>query len=259
MPRDIVLNMQLKLNFRQENYSVDTTKGIDLSTPLKSVGGVSAFYLPPPVYTPFRAGGFVGSKSEGGPCNCEEISISPHGNGTHTECVGHISLEKITINDTLKDFHCIAGLITIQPELLPNGDQMVTLNAILPALATLNDCEACIIRTRPNDSSKLSRNYSGQNPCYLEPALCKHLAEISIKHLIIDLPSIDREEDGGLLSAHHAYWQYPENTRMNATITELAYIPDHVADGFYLLNLMIASFESDASPSKPIIFALEAC
>ena len=67
---------------------------------------------------------------------------------------------------------------------------------------------------------------------------------------------MDKEDDGGLLQAHHRYWQYPENTRLNATITELIYVPESVADGFYLLNLQIASFENDASPSKPLLFKL---
>jgi arylformamidase len=82
------------------------------------------------------------------------------------------------------------------------------------------------------------------------------LAKNKVKHLLLDLPSVDREEDGGALAAHKAFWQYPESIRMDATITELIYVPNHVGDGLYLLNLQIASFESDASPSKPILYHL---
>lgn len=248
--------MQLSLNFRKKIYSFDTSQGIDLSTPLKSEKSVSAFYLPPPTYKPFRAGGFVGSVSEGGPCNCEEILISPHGNGTHTECVGHISSERITIRETLTRHFFMGRLVTLTPQTRENGDLWITLEQMLPVLSNLEDCEALIIRTLPNDDSKLERNYSGSNPCYLDPNIGTALARAGVLHLILDLPSVDREEDEGKLSTHHAFWQYPENTRMNATITELAYIPSTVADGYYLLNLMIASFDSDASPSKPVIYPI---
>jgi hypothetical protein len=63
--------------------------------------------------------------------------------------------------------------------------------------------------------------------------------------------------DGGKLTAHHGYWNYPAQPRMNATITELIYVPEKVKDGNYLLNLMITSFENDASPSKPVLYALK--
>jgi len=249
--------MQLHLKFGNKNFKVDTSTGIDLSTPLCTQNSVSAFFLPPPQYKPFRAGSFVGSRLEGGPCNCEEISFSPHGNGTHTECVGHISIEKVTIRETLKNHLFFGKLISIQPTKLNNGDHLITLDQVKPLLNDIEFCDALIIRTWPNNEAKLTTNYSGSNPCYLEPALGKALADAHIKHLIIDLPSVDREEDGGLLETHHAFWQYPNDTRLNATITELAYMPSSVQDGIYLLNLLIASFDSDASPSKPILYVLE--
>ena len=44
---------------------------------------------------------------------------------------------------------------------------------------------------------------------------------------------------------------------MDATITEMIFVQDAIEDGTYLLNLQIASFENDASPSKPILYAIE--
>ncbi len=100
------------------------------------------------------------------------------------------------------------------------------------------------------------RQYSGTNPTYIEPALAHYLADHHIEHLLLDLPSVDREEDGGQLLAHHAFWQYPERTRRTSTITELIFVPDELKDGLYLLNLQITSLELDASPSKPILYKL---
>ncbi len=66
----------------------------------------------------------------------------------------------------------------------------------------------------------------------------------------------DKEEDGGALATHKAFWLYPDNTREGCTITELIYVPDEISDGFYLLNIQIASFEIDVSPSKPVLYKL---
>ena len=91
---------------------------------------------------------------------------------------------------------------------------------------------------------------------YLDADLTALLAHHKVKHLLLDLPSVDREEDGGALAAHKAFWQYPENNRMDATITELIYVPEIVKDDLYFLNLQIASIESDASPSKPVLYSI---
>jgi hypothetical protein len=86
--------------------------------------------------------------------------------------------------------------------------------------------------------------------------LCAWLAQQGIKHLLIDLPSVDPEEDGGRLSAHHAFWNYPQQPRLDATITEMVYVPSTIADGLYVLNLQIAPLETDASPSKPVLYSI---
>jgi hypothetical protein len=122
----------------------------------------------------------------------------------------------------------------------------------------LEEADGAIIRTLPNDDSKLTRNYSGKNPPYLDEAAVKLIVENGCKHLILDLPSIDREEDEGKLLGHKTFWNYPNAPRMDCTITELAFIPNRVQDGLFLLNLQVAPFENDAAPSRPLIFPLKA-
>src|SRR5437879_7785473 len=39
--------------------------------------------------------GFKGSVERGASCNCELITLIPHCNGTHTECVGHLTRERL--------------------------------------------------------------------------------------------------------------------------------------------------------------------
>ena len=236
-------------------YSANLAEPLDISLPLFSgVNNPNAFHIDNPKFEPIKVGTFVGSVQEGGACNCENLFLNAHGNGTHTECVGHISKERITINQTLKQFYAIAQVISVSPTTIENGDLLVTLKSIETQFDL--KAEAIIIRTLPNNLSKKTGQYSGNNPTYLEPALGEFLANNNIKHVLVDLPSVDREEDGGALATHHAFWQYPNNTRLNATITELIFVDDTITDGLYLLNLQIASFESDASPSKPVLYNL---
>lgn len=236
-------------------FRVDLSQPHDISVPLRAGEvNVNAFYVPPVRMEPFRAGNFIGDVSQGGSCNVNNILFNPHGNGTHTECVGHISKEGHTINQSLKQFFFLAELISITPQTVFE-DHIIKKEHIQKALAEKQP-EALIIRTRPNPDVKLHKQYSGTNPAYLHHDAAAYIRECGIDHLLLDLPSVDREEDGGKLLAHHEFWSYPQSPRTNATITELIYVPDEIKDGTYLLNLQIASFENDASPSKPLLYKL---
>jgi hypothetical protein len=99
-----------------------------------------------------------------------------------------------------------------------------------------------------------------ENIPHTDLLLAERLLCFLIQHLLIDLPSVDKEKDEGKLLAHKAFWNVTDvndlnlDARLEATITEMIYVPDNVADGSYLLNLQIASFENDASPSKPVLY-----
>jgi kynurenine formamidase len=247
--------MIIQFEYNETKYSANLTEPLDISLPLFSgVNNPNAFYIANPKFEPVKVGSFVGSVQEGGACNCENLFFNAHGNGTHTECVGHISKERITINQTLKQFFAIAQVISVTPNQLENGDWIVPSESIEKYYNETSN--ALVIRTLPNGNDKKLGQYSGNNPTYLEPALGQFLAQNNVKHLLVDLPSVDREEDGGALATHHAFWQYPHQTRMDATITEMIFVDDSIADGLYLINMQIASFESDASPSKPVLYKL---
>lgn len=248
--------MKISIVLPSGTYHADLQQALDISIPLRQGKSVNAFHIDHARFEPVRAGSFVGSVAEGGSANCENLFINAHGNGTHTECVGHISKERIKLNDCLKQFMFEAELISIRPKVLENGDGMITLEQIKQALQN-KSCEALVIRTLPNSSDKQFRQYSGNNPAYMEPTAATYIREQGIKHLLLDLPSVDREEDEGLLSAHHAFWNYPEAPAMDQTITEMIYVKDEIADGTYLLQMQITPIESDASPSKPVLYTLD--
>lgn len=238
-----------------KEFKVDFFKPIDISMPLStSKESTSAWYTEPMKLEPVLMANWIGDINQGGSVNFRTVTFNPHANGTHTECVGHISKEFYTINKNLKRFLFISELITILPNQLENSDFVITRNQIENSLNNTAKPEALIIRTLGNGPNKLHTNYSNTNPPYLLKETIDFLNEIGIIHLLIDMPSIDKEDDGGKLESHHVFWDYPNNTQLHKTITELIYVPNEVNDGTYLLNLQIAPFENDASPSKPVLY-----
>lgn len=245
-----------KITHKGKSYHVDLGKPIDISIPLRTgEENVNAWYAPPVKIEPVRMGDWVGDVKQGGSVNFRNIVFNPHGNGTHTECVGHISKEDYSINQCLKTFFFVAELITILPDETADGDKIITKKHIENCLEQKRP-EAIIIRTLDNSISKINKHYSNTNPPYLEYEAAELINALGIDHILIDLPSVDKEVDGGKLASHHAFWQYPHNTKLNRTITEMIYVANNVFDGTYLLNLQIASFENDASPSKPVLYQM---
>ena len=239
-----------------KEYKVDFFQPIDISMPLSTnQQSSSAWYVDAMTLEPVTNGDWIGDVSKGGSVNFRNIRFNPHGNGTHTECVGHISKEFVTINQCLKQFMFVAEVVTLLPTLLPHGDFVITKKQLQTVLENERP-EAIVIRTLSNGLNKLSTNYSNTNPPYLLEEAILFLNEIGVQHLLIDMPSIDREQDEGKLVAHHTFWQYPSNTQFHKTITEFIYVPNEIIDGTYILNLQIASFENDASPSKPVLYKI---
>ena len=249
------------------NLEIDLSKPIDISIPLTNNDeNPIAWYIEKPVIEPVVFGDWIGKVSEGkSSTNFNNIFFNPHGHGTHTECLGHITNDFYSINQSLKQFFFFARLITVDPE-NKDEDLVITRDQVEKAISistSLNVAiEALIIRTLPNNVNKKSRKYSNTNPPYLSEEAAIFIRESKIQHLLIDLPSIDREHDEGKLLAHKAFWnvkdthQVNSDARFSATITEMIFVPTEIEDGSYLLNLQIASFENDASPGKPVLYAI---
>ena len=211
----------------------------------------NAYFAPLYEASPHRVDGWVGDTQQGASVNFFNIRVNPHGNGTHTECVGHISKERYSVHQALGSGRWIAQLISAYPVIQNNGDR------VIEQLEWENGIEAIVLRTLPNHPDKMSRQYGKTNPPYIHFEIANKMADQGIEHFLLDLPSVDREEDGGVLAAHKAYWRYPENPRLNATITEMIYVDNMIPDGLYLLEIQIPAFELDASPSRPFIYTLK--
>ena len=250
--------MMIQTKYEEKLYQANLLEGLDISLPIREgLDNPNCYYADPVVFETIEIGSFVGSVKKGGSVNYQKLSLTPHGNGTHTECYGHIVADSISINQCLNQFHFITRVISIAPTRMENGDSVITLSSFLEKIGNETIPEAILIRTLPNEYSKQNRQYSGSNPPYVDAALMAWLAKKNVKQFLIDLPSVDKEIDGGLLAAHKAFWNLPDKPRKNACITELIFVPDAILDGLYLMNLQIISLEMDASPSKPILYPIE--
>lgn len=236
-------------------YKVDLNEPLDISIPLRaSKDNVNAWYIDNPVIEPVKLGDWQGSVKSGASVNFNNIFFNPHAHGTHTECIGHITEEFHSINKNLTQFFFLAEVITVTPE-KQDGDTVISKRQLENLIADKN-LQALVIRTLPNGDDKLQRQYSKTNWTYLLEEAALYIREKGIEHLLVDLPSVDREYDEGKLLAHKAFWDFDGQRRLGCTITEFIYVPDSVADGTYLLNLQIAPFENDAAPSKPVLYKI---
>ncbi|SDQ23343.1 cyclase family protein [Flagellimonas zhangzhouensis] len=237
-------------------YKIDLGNPIDISIPLTGKeDNVNAWYLGPPTITAHKQDGFIGSVEDGAPVNFNDIWFNPHSHVTHTECLGHITEAFHSVNQKLKKFFFLAELVTVAPEQM-NGDFVISEKQLKYALGNKKR-KAVVIRTLPNLSDKRTRQYSDSNPPYLLEEAAQYLVKKGVDHLLIDLPSVDKERDNGDLLAHKAFWNVNGKPREKATITEFIYVPNTAEDGTYFLDLQVAPMENDASPSRPILYKIE--
>jgi kynurenine formamidase len=249
----------------------DLSRAFDLSVPIYfDERSARAFGLPHASHEPFRAGAFVGDVAQGGSVNCEVLELAPHGNGTHTESVGHVVGDPISVHDVAPRALLHTRVVTVAPARLGDCDEtyggahadddlVVTRAALLSAWPGGGGERALVLRT-----GGFRESYNGTNPPYLTDDAARLLRERAIDHVLVDLPSLDKEDDGGALSAHRVFFGLaPDQKALNhqtlppRTITELCHVPAECADGRYLLSLGVAPFVTDAAPARPLLFALE--
>lgn len=267
---------ELEFTTNGRRWQADVSAAVDLAITLQFRGPQPRFFADAPATaTPLRADGFVGAVSAGASCNCGVYTIAPHCHGTHTECVGHVTDNASGLAGLTPVPPALAVLVTVRPE--PPGpaatgqhgpadatDPVITRALLATAAARwLRDpWTAMVVRTLPNDPGKRYRQYDGPCPApYFTTDAMQWIVERGVTSLVVDLPSLDRADDGGTLAAHRVFWGLDPGARDArrarrglALVTELAYVPDGAPDGPYLLDLQVPAFASDAAPSRPVLY-----
>ena len=239
--------MKARIEYHDRSFQIDLEKPLDISIPVK-VGGVKAWHVGEPQFDPVRGDGWEGLVEKGFSVNFLNIKFNPHGHGTHTECLGHLSPKRESLAKGMGNYFMGCNVISVTPS--SNGSiERAALESF-----TAFPAEAIAIRTLPNSEEKRGRVHSGTEPPYLSVEAAQFILDLGVRHLLIDTPSVDPENDGGEVAAHKVFFGWPDHPRRDATITELIFIPDRIQDGFYFLDLQISSFENDAVPSRPILY-----
>lgn len=267
---------RLQLEFGARTFTADIGAGRDISIALNFDGPQpNHFGAIRASAEPMRAGDFVGDTRAGGSCNASVLRMNPHCNGTHTECIGHVTTARQDILAAAPPCLLPAALVSVRPESVSDssegsrpppleGDKLITARALGQAMNKLPGGEypALIVRTLPNARGKRTREYTQSNSHpYYSLAAIEMLVACGVQHLLVDTPSVDRFDDQGELAGHRKFWGLEPGaveagaaSRSAATITEMIFVDDDLADGIYLMNLQIAPFVSDATPSRPVLF-----
>lgn len=223
---------------------------------------------------PMQAGSFIGDTTQGGSCNAPEVSFNPHCNGTHTESISHVVDELLAPHEVVTQPLMTALLVTLEPVThvsmdsyqppIEPGDKVLCKYQLTAVKNHLHKgVKALIIRTLPNSAAKLTHQY-GQDihPAFFSNEAMRWLAEeTQVEHLLVDLPSVDRLHDDGVLSNHRLFWniapgdhQLSDAQHQHKTITEMVYVPNEIKDGEYLLNLQLPRMNLNAVPSNPVLY-----
>ncbi len=256
----------------------DLAAGASLARLLEFQGPqLHCFGAPPAASRPLVVGPFNGRVDQGASCNCSVLTLTPHANGTHTEGAGHLTAERLDACRVIPQRLLTAVLLTVEPE--PAGssaegsspaprpeDLLITRaaleRALLPPPSPRLAARALVVRTLPNDRDRFAGDRAGPAP-FLSREAATWLVERGIEHLVVDVPSVDRAEDGGELTAHRIFFGLPAGSsallsarRRECTITELAYIADSISDGWYLLSLQSPAIAGDAVSTRPVLYPL---
>jgi arylformamidase len=272
------MNMKLTAEIGDVLYDVSLNAGTDISIPVNFDGNQPNLYgVPPATAVPYKNDFFNGNTAEGGSCNVAAVRIIPHCNGTHTECMGHLTHEKMAIIDVLKPGLVPCVVMSVSPvgaadtaetalDGLSPENLVVTRQEVEKHLRRVSaEFRQCVVvRTFPNHQSKRFEHYGDHGAAFFSRAAIQAMLDYGVQHLVTDLPSIDPLDDGGIMMAHRLFWGIRENSHeqtersdIRRTITELVYIPDSVVDGQYVIDLQIAPLRSDASPSRPVLYPVE--
>lgn len=227
-----------------DRWVADLTGPIDLSIPLRFGGPQpNAFGLPR------ASASSVVSTRDGGPVNCVTVTLNPHGNGTHTECAAHVFTSVLDVRDAAPRslLPCCVVSVTPREGGVQSADLALSLEGVPAAFLG-----AVVLRT---GQTRNDITYSGTNPPHVTVDAMRCLRTLGVDHLLVDLPSVDPEDDGGAVLAHRVFFESGVAAR---TITEMIRVPDDVPDGLYVLSLHVPPFVQDAAPSRPVIFPVHA-
>ncbi|MDZ7848734.1 MAG: cyclase family protein [Owenweeksia sp.] len=118
-----------------------------------------------------------------------------------------------SVNTYFRKYHLMACVVHLTPQKVGN-DKVILLDELQQKNIPWQGLDALIVRT---GAYAAGHDFTHTNAPYFQPELLAYVRDANIQHFLVDLPSVDREEDAGKLLAHRAFWHYPQNPRLEAT------------------------------------------
>jgi len=294
--------MKAELKLGGQVFRVDLSEGKSIARIIsvaatKSTLDIGAIAVQSKTY---RDGDFVGDMLAGGACNVSVLKINPHCCGTHTETLMHVMPDEAATARPTIDSVVPAGLqlslvLTLKTCSLPEAracdesftehahadDRLVSAAAIRSAIASAAQSlpsgyaawesakkeslgKSLVVRIAEDDPATANSPWSFESevsPYFTSDAI-DVLNDLSVTHLLVEFPSVDRLDDGGRLTNHHKFWNFDQESRNLAeawpskTITEMIEISPSIKDGLYLLSIQVPPIRTDAMLSRPVLFEL---
>lgn len=254
----------IDITYRGKLHRLHHDEPIKLSSTLRfGDNPVNLYGVAPASAEPLRYGNSIARVNSGGACNASQVSFVPHCHGTHTECIGHIlSMEKDVAELTFDPF--IAATLIRVPS-TRYGDSAENYNASSLESDQLITCEAIDTALQRVPSPYLdalviaSESASSGLPPYFSHEAMARIVSLGIRHLLVDVPSIDRIYDGGKMDNHHMFWGISDPSEEGArraycSVTEMVNVPPETQEESYFLAIHLPDLTGDALPSKPVLF-----
>src|ERR1700752_1678366 len=109
--------VQAHLAIDGREFAVDLARPDNLALELDFHGAQPRHFGAPRASSrPYQVPGFRGSVEQGSSCNCELVTLVPHCNGTHTECAGHLTQERLDAWRAVPAGLIPAVLVSLTPE-----------------------------------------------------------------------------------------------------------------------------------------------
>lgn len=268
---------RLLLEAGGRRWAVELGRGASLAIEMRGDGPLPAFFVPGRMHTePLSVGGFTGDTRTGGSCNVSRLDLVPHCHGTHTEGIGHVTDQRAAVQDQFDGRPALAWLATVTAVdagaasdgyhcPVAEREPLVTRDELARAIrGCAAEATALVLRVRPLAAPLPVRDFNAE-PGYplLSAEAMSWLSGHAFDHLLIEMPSLDRAEDGGRLGNHRAWWGLPPGDRdmgraqhPRRVITEMIRVPDTLDDGLYWLQPGLSPIHGDATPSRPQLYPL---
>ena len=105
-----LMKLECTLTWNGIHYQTYLHEGVSLTIPIAPGKHPRAWFASPFSIEPVVMGDWVGEVSQGAPVNFRHVHLNPHGHGTHTESLAHITQTPLAANEAVPNPWLVACL-----------------------------------------------------------------------------------------------------------------------------------------------------